>query len=139
MTQTEPLWQAVAERRRAADGAFVYAVKTTGIYCRPSCPSRRPQPDRVEFFLLPEAAERAGYRPCRRCRPDAVPLPIRSSSACARRAARSTRRSRRRGRCRRSRRSASGWAPAPTISSARSRGCSASRRANTPMRGASAA
>lgn len=73
MTQTEPLWQAVAERRRAADGAFVYAVKTTGIYCRPSCPSRRPQPDRVEFFLLPEAAERAGYRPCRRCRPDAVP------------------------------------------------------------------
>jgi AraC family transcriptional regulator of adaptative response/methylated-DNA-[protein]-cysteine methyltransferase len=68
MTQ-EQLWEAVSERRRKADGAFVYAVRSTGIYCRPSCPSRRPRRDRVEFFPLPEAAERAGYRACRRCRP----------------------------------------------------------------------
>ena len=62
-------WNAVASRTRAADGAFVYAVTTTGVYCRPSCPSRRPLRENVRFFPLPEAAERAGYRPCRRCRP----------------------------------------------------------------------
>ena len=62
-------WQAVASRARQADGAFVYAVSTTGVYCRPSCPSRRPRRENVHFFPLPEAAERAGYRPCRRCRP----------------------------------------------------------------------
>lgn len=69
MMVEEQYWQAVEARSRAADGAFVYAVATTGIYCRPSCPSRRPQRGNVEFFPLPEAAERAGYRACRRCRP----------------------------------------------------------------------
>ena len=63
-------WNAVASRARDADGAFVYAVTTTGVYCRPSCPSRRPRRENVEFFPVPEAAERAGYRPCRRCRPE---------------------------------------------------------------------
>jgi AraC family transcriptional regulator, regulatory protein of adaptative response / methylated-DNA-[protein]-cysteine methyltransferase len=86
MTQTDTLWQAVAERRRAADGAFVYAVRTTGIYCRPSCPARRPARERVEFFALPEAAERAGYRACRRCRPQdhaaADPALARVRAAC---------------------------------------------------------
>ena len=86
MSPTESLWQAVAERRRAADGAFVYAVKTTGIYCRPSCPSRRPQRDRVEFYPIPEAAERAGYRPCRRCHPNEIvssePAIARVRAAC---------------------------------------------------------
>jgi AraC family transcriptional regulator, regulatory protein of adaptative response / methylated-DNA-[protein]-cysteine methyltransferase len=62
-------WQAVAQRDGRFDGAFVYAVPSTGIYCRPSCPSRRPQPEQVIFFLAPDAAEQAGYRPCRRCRP----------------------------------------------------------------------
>ncbi len=62
-------WNAVAARSRQADGAFVYAVTTTGVYCRPSCPSRRPRRQNVQFFPLPEAAERAGYRPCRRCHP----------------------------------------------------------------------
>jgi AraC family transcriptional regulator, regulatory protein of adaptative response / methylated-DNA-[protein]-cysteine methyltransferase len=62
-------WQAVATRSRAADGAFVYAVTTTGVYCRPSCGSRRPLRENVQFFPLPEAAERAGYRACLRCRP----------------------------------------------------------------------
>ena len=65
----QQFWSAVASRARSADGAFVYAVTTTGVYCRPSCPSRRPRRENVQFFPLPEAAERAGYRPCRRCRP----------------------------------------------------------------------
>ena len=56
-------------RDRRYDGAFVYAVQSTGIYCRPSCPSRRPRRERVTFFPVAEAAELAGFRPCRRCRP----------------------------------------------------------------------
>ena len=56
-------------RDRAADGQFVYAVSSTGIYCRPSCASRRPRRDRVVFFDTTVEAERAGYRACRRCRP----------------------------------------------------------------------
>src|SRR5262249_1467546 len=63
-------WQAVLDRDEAADGTFVYAVQTTGIYCRPSCPSRRPRRDRVTFFALPEAAEHAGFRACKRCHPE---------------------------------------------------------------------
>jgi AraC family transcriptional regulator of adaptative response/methylated-DNA-[protein]-cysteine methyltransferase len=66
------LWEAVKTRDAAADGAFVYAVRSTGIYCRPSCPSRRPRPTNVGFFRLPAAAERAGFRPCRRCKPGSV-------------------------------------------------------------------
>lgn len=62
-------WQAVLDRDRAADGAFVYAVQSTGVYCRPICPSRRPRPDQVLFFDRPEEAEGAGYRACRRCKP----------------------------------------------------------------------
>ena len=62
-------WASVLRRDRSADAAFVYAVRSTGIYCRPSCPSRRPRHDRVEFFESPHDAERAGYRACKRCRP----------------------------------------------------------------------
>jgi len=65
-------WQALAARDRSADGAFLYGVRTTGIYCRPGCASRRPNRANVEFFDTAAEAERAGYRPCRRCRPDAV-------------------------------------------------------------------
>ena len=54
------------------DGRFVFAVRTTGVYCRPSCPSRRPRRDSVEFFTTPNAAERAGYRACLRCKPTQV-------------------------------------------------------------------
>lgn len=61
-------------RDRSADGAFVYAVRSTGIYCRPSCPSRKPGREQVVFFLLPEAAEQKGFRECRRCRPRALPV-----------------------------------------------------------------
>jgi AraC family transcriptional regulator of adaptative response/methylated-DNA-[protein]-cysteine methyltransferase len=63
-------WTAVLRREAAADGRFVYAVSSTGIYCRPSCPSRRPGRDRVAFFDSAEQAEAAGYRACRRCTPD---------------------------------------------------------------------
>jgi AraC family transcriptional regulator of adaptative response/methylated-DNA-[protein]-cysteine methyltransferase len=62
-------WRAVVARERSADGAFVYAVRSTGIYCRPSCPSRKPRRSLVEFFDTPAAAERAGFRACRRCHP----------------------------------------------------------------------
>ena len=68
------LWEAVRTRNTAADGEFVYAVRSTGIYCRPSCPSRKPQTANVQFFRLPAAAERAGFRPCRRCRPGLAPV-----------------------------------------------------------------
>jgi len=67
-------WEAVVARDRRADGSFVYAVDSTGVYCRPSCPSRRPRRERAEFFALPELAEAAGYRPCKRCRPDLASL-----------------------------------------------------------------
>ena len=63
-------WLHVLARDARSDGSFVYAVRSTGIYCRPSCPSRRPKREQVAFFPLPEAAERAGYRPCRRCCPE---------------------------------------------------------------------
>jgi AraC family transcriptional regulator of adaptative response/methylated-DNA-[protein]-cysteine methyltransferase len=73
----DPRWTAVASRDRRADGAFVYAVRSTRIYCRPSCPSRRPRRDRVEFFPAPAAASAAGFRACRRCHPDSVaPGPV---------------------------------------------------------------
>lgn len=62
-------WQAVLDRNHLADGAFVYAVRSTGIYCRPSCPSRHPRRAIVAFYATPAAAEGAGFRACRRCRP----------------------------------------------------------------------
>ena len=62
-------WQAVLSKDSSFDGQFVFAVSSTGIYCRPSCPSRRPKRENVSFFQLPEAAERAGFRACLRCRP----------------------------------------------------------------------
>ncbi|MDX1608997.1 MAG: bifunctional DNA-binding transcriptional regulator/O6-methylguanine-DNA methyltransferase Ada [Halofilum sp. (in: g-proteobacteria)] len=67
----ESRWQAVAARDGGADGAFFYGVCTTGVYCRPGCASRRPRPENVAFFDTAGEAERAGYRPCRRCQPDA--------------------------------------------------------------------
>lgn len=59
-------------RDRSRDGQFVVAVHTTGIYCRPSCPARRPRPENIAFYPDNANAERAGYRPCKRCRPDEV-------------------------------------------------------------------
>lgn len=65
----EAQWQAVLAKDARADGQFVFAVSSTGIYCRPSCPSRRPHRERVSFFQLPEQAEQAGFRACLRCHP----------------------------------------------------------------------
>ena len=63
-------WAAVVARNPKADGAFFYAVKTTGVYCRPSCAARTANPENVEFYMTTVDAERAGYRPCKRCKPD---------------------------------------------------------------------
>ena len=65
----ETWWQAVLARDRGADGTFVYGVRSTGVYCRPSCPARRPGREQVVFFSQPAAAEEAGFRACRRCHP----------------------------------------------------------------------
>src|SRR5438105_4242513 len=78
MAQQQPAhdarWDAVLARDRRADGQFVYAVRSTGVYCRPSCASRRPRREVVVFFDDPAGAETAGFRPCRRCHPrDAQP------------------------------------------------------------------
>ena len=64
------MWRAVLRRDSSRDREFVYAVRSTGIYCRPSCPSRRPRRAQVAFFAAPVAAEHAGFRPCRRCKPE---------------------------------------------------------------------
>src|SRR5438552_5256076 len=66
------LWNAVLSRDASRDGSFVFAVRSTGIYCRPSCPARRPRREQVQFFQLPEAAEQAGFRACHRCHPRRV-------------------------------------------------------------------
>ena len=66
----EARWQAVRARDRAADGAFVFAVRTTGVFCRPSCSARPARRANVEFFAAPAQAQAAGYRPCKRCRPE---------------------------------------------------------------------
>lgn len=66
----ETRWELVCARARSADGQFVYAVRTTGIYCRPSCRARRPLRDHVEFYGTPDLARAAGYRACLRCHPD---------------------------------------------------------------------
>jgi len=65
-------WDAVAARDRVMDGVFFYAVLSTGVYCRPGCPSKRPRRENVVFFRAREAAERAGFRPCKRCKPDLI-------------------------------------------------------------------
>src|SRR5271157_1060232 len=71
-TELHNKWQQVLARDARQDGRFVFAVRTTGVFCRPSCPSRRPRRDSVEFFAGPREAERAGYRACLRCKPTQV-------------------------------------------------------------------
>lgn len=69
-TVNDPRWAAVVARDAAADGRFVYSVRTTGVYCRPSCGSRAARPENVAFHASCADAERAGFRPCKRCTPD---------------------------------------------------------------------
>ncbi len=76
-------WAAVQRRDRTADGEFYYSVRTTGVYCRPSCAARLPRRENVRFHDSAAAAERAGFRPCKRCRPDAPGLVERHRLAVA--------------------------------------------------------
>jgi AraC family transcriptional regulator of adaptative response/methylated-DNA-[protein]-cysteine methyltransferase len=69
-----PRWASVVARDPASDGKFYYAVKTTGVYCRPSCAARTPRPENVAFYSSTEGAAKAGFRPCKRCKPDGVSL-----------------------------------------------------------------
>lgn len=71
-TLNDPRWQQILARDAKADGQFFYSVRTTGIYCRPSCGARQPHPENVDFYLTAVAAEAAGFRPCKRCKPDLV-------------------------------------------------------------------
>ena len=75
-------WQAVLDNDRRYDGTFFYGVASTGIFCRPSCPSRPPRRDRVRFFPTADAALAAGVRPCKRCRSDLLEYrPMREAAA----------------------------------------------------------
>jgi len=76
-------WEAIARRDRAADGAFFYSVRTTGVYCRPSCAARLPRRENVSFHASPAAAEKAGFRPCRRCHPNEPALAERQAGLVA--------------------------------------------------------
>jgi AraC family transcriptional regulator, regulatory protein of adaptative response / methylated-DNA-[protein]-cysteine methyltransferase len=76
-------WRAVVERNRAADGCFFYSVASTGVYCRPSCAARPARRENVRFHGTTAAAEQAGFRPCRRCRPDQPPLAERQAALVA--------------------------------------------------------
>src|SRR5688572_15121450 len=82
-TQKDPRWQAVIGRDASADGAFYYSVKTTGVYCRPSCAARLPRPENVAFHATREAAEQAGFRACKRCKPDQSALRERQAAVIA--------------------------------------------------------
>lgn len=71
-TTSDPRWAAVVARDASADGDFVYSVRTTGVFCRPSCGARTARPENIAFHASPAAAAAAGFRPCKRCRPDAA-------------------------------------------------------------------
>jgi AraC family transcriptional regulator of adaptative response/methylated-DNA-[protein]-cysteine methyltransferase len=77
-------WDAVRRRDSAFDGAFVFAVRTTGVYCRPSCASRAAKRENVSFFSTAAEAEKAGYRACKRCGPDKLGAPDRRAEAVRR-------------------------------------------------------
>src|SRR5436190_16450137 len=76
-------WAALRARDAAADGTFVFSVRTTGVYCRPSCGARPARPENVAFHANPAAARRAGFRACKRCRPDDASLAERRAASVA--------------------------------------------------------
>lgn len=76
----DPRWAFVVARDKSVDGQFYYSVKTTGVFCRPSCPSRTPNPENVQFHTTVIDAEQAGFRPCKRCKPTQPPLEDRQAS-----------------------------------------------------------
>jgi len=81
---SDPRWAAVVARDARAEGTFFYSVKSTGVYCRPSCRARLARPENVRFHLTRTDAERAGFRPCKRCRPDQPPVAERQGGASRR-------------------------------------------------------
>jgi len=83
-TEGDPRWAAVVARSAEADGRFFYSVKTTGVYCRPSCAARMPRPENVRFHSTRADAERAGFRPCKRCQPDRPSLADRHAALVTR-------------------------------------------------------
>jgi AraC family transcriptional regulator of adaptative response/methylated-DNA-[protein]-cysteine methyltransferase len=87
MFDEERFWRATVERDKSMDGKFVLAVRTTGIYCRPSCPARKPHREHVNFYAGPEEAEAAGFRACLRCNPKGNQEPV-SGAEIAERASR---------------------------------------------------
>jgi AraC family transcriptional regulator of adaptative response/methylated-DNA-[protein]-cysteine methyltransferase len=82
-TVSDPRWAAVQARDADADGSFVYSVRTTGVYCRPSCPARAARPENVAFHATAAEAERAGFRACLRCKPDQPPRVDRQTALVA--------------------------------------------------------
>src|SRR5437588_3429835 len=74
-------WNAIQHRDPKADDLFYYSVQTTGVYCRPSCAARLPRRENISFHLTREAAEAAGFRACKRCRPNEPTLTARRASA----------------------------------------------------------
>ena len=83
-TLSDPRWSAVVARDRRQDARFFYSVKTTGVYCRPSCGSRRANPGNVAFYATAAEAAAAGFRPCKRCRPDQPSLAAQHAATVAR-------------------------------------------------------
>src|SRR5881397_3358807 len=81
--KTDWRWLAVKDKNQAFDGVFYFGVRTTGIFCRPSCSSRTPKPENVAFFSDPAAAESAGFRACRRCHPAEASFPGNSAKLVA--------------------------------------------------------
>src|SRR4051794_28735955 len=79
----EDRWQAVVNRDPAADGIFYYSVRTTGVYCRPSCPARSARLENIRFHATCREAEAAGFRPCKRCKPTGASLAERHASVVA--------------------------------------------------------
>lgn len=82
-TVSDPRWAAVAARDPRADGSFVYSVRSTGVFCRPSCPARPPRPENVAFHASVADAQRAGFRPCRRCKPEQPSLAAQQAALVA--------------------------------------------------------
>src|SRR6266853_298190 len=80
----DPRWSRIVARDRAADGQFWYSVMTTGVYCRPPCPSRRANPENVQLHDTLEAAKATGFRPCKRCNPNGVSIAGENAAIVAR-------------------------------------------------------
>lgn len=82
-TASDPRWASVVSHDARADGRFFYSVRTTGVYCRPSCPARAPRPENVAFHASTAEAEQAGFRPCKRCKPDQPSLAAQNATMVA--------------------------------------------------------